>query len=54
MLGKVMGIDHVIVDLAGGLGNLERAYLIDDYAEGKDAGIIGLLLIGNIVPYHSI
>ena len=52
MVGKVMGIDHVIDDLAGRLGALEKAYLIDDYAEGKDTGIIDLLLVGNVDPYH--
>ena len=52
MLGKVMGIDHVINDLADRLGDLERAYLIDDYAEGKDSGIIDLVIVGNIDPYH--
>ena len=52
MVGNVMGIDHVIDDLAGRLGDLEKAYLIDDYAEGKDTGIIDLLLVGNIDPYH--
>ena len=52
MVGKVMGIDYVIDDLAGRLGDLERAYLIDDYAEGKDSGIIDLLLVGNIDQYH--
>ena len=30
------------------LGNLEQAILIDDYAEGKDTGIIDLILIGDI------
>ena len=52
MVAKVMGIDYVIDDLAGRLGDLERAYLIDDYAEGKDTGIIDLVLVGNIDPYH--
>ena len=52
MVGKVMGIDYVIDDLVGRLGDLERAYLIDDYAEGKDTGIIDLLLVGNINQYH--
>ena len=52
MVGKVMGIDHVIDDLAGRLGDLEKAYLIDDYAEGKDTGIVDLLLVGNVDPYH--
>ena len=52
MVAKVMGIDYVIDDLAGRLGELERAYLIDDYAEDKDSGIIDLVLVGNIAPYH--
>jgi hypothetical protein len=34
------------------LGQLEKAYLMDDYAEGKDTGIIDLLLVGNINHYH--
>ena len=31
---------------------LEIAYLLDDYAEGKDTGIIDLLLVGDIDQYH--
>lgn len=34
------------------LGDLEWIQLIDDYAEGKDTGIIDLLLVGNIDEYH--
>ena len=52
MVGKVMGIDHVIDDIISRLGDLEIAYLIDDYAEGKDTGIIDLLLVGDIDQYH--
>ena len=52
MVGKVMGIDQVIEGIVTRLGDLERAYLIDDYAEGKDTGIIDLLLVGNIDQYH--
>jgi hypothetical protein len=52
MVGKVMGIDQVIDGLVNRLGDLERAYLIDDYAEGKDTGIIDLVLVGNIDQYH--
>lgn len=52
MVGKVMGLDRVIEDIVGRLGDLERAYLIDDYAEGKDTGIIDLMLVGNIDQYH--
>ena len=31
---------------------MESDYLIDDYAEGKDTGIIDLMLVGNIDQYH--
>ena len=52
MVGKVLGVDQVIDSIITRLGDLERAYLIDDYAEGKDTGIIDLVLVGNIDQYH--
>ncbi len=52
MVSKVMGIDQVIEGIVSRLGNLERAYLISDYAEGKDTGIIDLVLVGDIDYYH--
>jgi hypothetical protein len=52
MVSKVMGIDQVIDGIISRLGDLEQAYLIDDYAEGKDTGIIDILLVGNIDQYH--
>jgi len=52
MVGKVMGIDQVIDGIVNRLGDLEKAYLIDDYAEGKDTGILDLVLVGNIDEYH--
>jgi hypothetical protein len=52
MVGKVMGIDQVIDGIINRLGDLESAYLIDDYAEGKDSGIIDLVLVGDIDHYH--
>jgi hypothetical protein len=52
MIQKVMGIDQVVEGIVNRLGDLEYAYIIDDYAEGKDTGIIDLLLVGNIDPHH--
>ena len=52
MVSKVMGIDQVIDGIVNRLGDLERAYLIGDYAEGKDTGIIDLVLVGDIDMYH--
>ncbi|MEW6077410.1 MAG: winged helix-turn-helix domain-containing protein [Thermodesulfobacteriota bacterium] len=52
MVGKVMGLDQVVESILSRLGHLEKAYLIDDYAQGKDTGIIDLLLVGNIDAFH--
>ncbi|MBU0544683.1 MAG: GntR family transcriptional regulator [Proteobacteria bacterium] len=52
MVSKVMGIDQVIDGIVGRLGDIECAYIIDDYAEGKDSGIIDLVLVGNIDQFH--
>jgi len=52
MVTKVMGLDQVLDSIITRLGELEQAYIIDDYAEGKDTGIIDLVLVGNIDQYH--
>jgi predicted DNA-binding protein YlxM (UPF0122 family) len=52
MVSKVMGIDKVVDGIVSRLGDLEKAYLIDDYAEGKDTGVIDLLLVGNVNQHH--
>ncbi len=52
MAKKVLGVDQVIDSIVCRLGNLEQAYLLDDYASGKDTGIIDLLLVGDIDNYH--
>jgi predicted nucleotidyltransferase len=52
MISKVIGLDQVIDGIVNRLGDLEEAYLIGDYAEGKDTGIIDLLLVGNVNQHH--
>ena len=52
MVGKIMGVDQVIDGIVNRLGKLERAYLIDDYASGKDTGIVDLVLVGDVDQYH--
>ncbi len=52
MVQKVMGIDQVVDSIVNRLGNLEKAYLIGDYAEGKDTGIIDLVLVGDVDSFH--
>jgi len=48
MVKKALGMDQILESMIKRLGNLEIALLVDDYAEGKDTGIIDLVLIGNI------
>lgn len=48
MVHKALGMDHILESVIQRLGDLECAALIDDYAEGKDTGIIDLVLLGNI------
>jgi hypothetical protein len=45
-------IVYLILAIINRLGDLEKAFLIDDYAEGKDTGIIDLLLVGTIDQHH--
>jgi hypothetical protein len=52
MVSKTLGMDQIIDGIVNRLGKLESAYLIDDYAEGKDSGIIDLVLVGDIDQYH--
>jgi predicted transcriptional regulator len=52
MVQKVMGIDQVIDGIVTRLGDLEQAFLIGDYAEGKDSGIIDLIVVGKINNHH--
>ena len=48
MVKKAMGMDRVLDSIVKRLGNLELGFVIDDYAEGTDSGLIDLVLIGEI------
>ncbi|MDF1527112.1 MAG: BlaI/MecI/CopY family transcriptional regulator [bacterium] len=48
MVRKITGIDELARSVIERLGNLEEVYLTGDYAEGKDTGIIDIVLVGNI------
>jgi hypothetical protein len=52
MVQKSLGMNEIVESVLNRLGDLEEAYLIDDYAVGRDTGIIDLLLVGNINEYH--
>lgn len=48
MVQKALGMDRIIESIVQRLGRLERAFLLDDYAVGRDTGIIDLGLVGEI------
>lgn len=48
MVHKALGMNHILESILQRLGQLEMAFLIDDYAEGRDSGLIDLLLVGDI------
>lgn len=45
---KSLGIDRVIEEVRQSLGQVQAVYILDDYAQGKDSGLIDLLLVGEI------
>ena len=45
---KTMGMDRILDSIIERLGNLKKAVLMDDYAAGKDTGLIDLVLVGDI------
>jgi len=48
MVRKALGMDRILDSVVERLGKLELAFLLDDYALGKDTGIIDLGLVGEI------
>ena len=47
LMVKYVGLDRIIENITHSLGDLKKVYLIGDYAQGRDSGIIDLLFIGN-------
>lgn len=45
---KYLGIDRIIDQIMKKVGHIEAVYLLDDYALGKDTGIIDILVVGKI------
>ncbi len=48
MVKKAFGMDRILESIVERLGDLKMAFLLDDYAQGRDTGIIDLVLVGNI------
>ncbi len=48
MVKKSLGMDRILDSILERLGNVEMVLLLDDYAMGKDTGIVDLVLVGKI------
>lgn len=46
LLLKYVGIDQLINEVVSHIGNLERAYIMGDFAKGKPGNLLDLLLVG--------
>ena len=47
MIRKNLGFD-LLEQIISNLGEVEYAYVVGDYANGKDTGIIDLVIVGDI------
>ena len=45
---KFVGLDQLVEDLIKRLGSVDEAYVIGDYAEGIDSGLIDVVLVGYV------
>jgi hypothetical protein len=54
ILLKYTGIDQVIENILQRLGGLQQAWLIGDFARGRDSKIIDLLLIGQNINVENL
>ncbi len=48
LVRKYVGIDRIVDQVLQRLGDLQAAYIVGDYASGKDTGTIEVVLVGDI------
>lgn len=48
MVRKTLGIDCLVEQVMAELGQVEQVYILDDYAQGKDSGLIDVMVVGNV------
>ena len=45
---KSLGIDSLVDEVMSSLGNVKGVYILDDYAQGLDSGLIDVLVVGDV------
>jgi DNA-binding transcriptional ArsR family regulator len=48
MVRKALGTDRILDSVIDRLGQLQAAFVVGPYAHGRDTGIIGLILVGDV------
>jgi hypothetical protein len=46
MVSKFLGLDELMEKIVLRMGNVEKAYIVGDYAQGVDSGTIEMILVG--------
>ena len=48
IIRKTLGIDRLVTQVMNDLGEVHSVYILDDYAQGRDTGLIDVLVVGEI------
>ncbi len=48
MVKKYFGMDKILDQILNDLGKVEAVYALDDYAVGRDSGLIDVLIVGDV------
>jgi DNA-binding transcriptional ArsR family regulator len=45
---KTLGIDRIVEQVMNNVGRVDTVYILDDYAQGRDTGLIDVLVVGEV------
>lgn len=45
---KTIGIDSIVEQVMNNVGRVDAVYILDDYALGRDSGLIDVLVVGDV------
>jgi len=54
LVSKYLGFDQLVERVLSQLGDLQAAYVIGDYANGLDTGVIELALVGDVDRVYAV
>ena len=54
LVSKYLGFDQLVERVLSQLGDLQAAYVIGDYANGLDTGVIELALVGDVDQAYAV